>query len=138
MRFTLMGTALMSADPQAAARWFTEHFGFTVGIDVGWYVNAQHSDHPNVALDFVDRDHESLPAELRGASVAGTLLGLLVEDVDAEDRRLRAAGLDVVLPLATEPWGQRRVQFRGPDGVIVEILQMVEPDPRWLADNGLA
>jgi hypothetical protein len=28
-----------------------QHFGFRAGIDLGWYVNTQHPDHPNV------RDH---------------------------------------------------------------------------------
>ncbi|GIG70371.1 VOC family protein [Phytomonospora endophytica] len=138
MRFSLMGTALMSDDPAGAARWFTEHFGFQVGIDIGWYVNTQHPDHPAMALDFVDRAHDSLPEALRGRLVEGTLLGFVVEDVDAEERRLRTAGVDIVLPLATEPWGQRRFQLRGPDGVVVEVLQMVTPDPAWMAANGYA
>lgn len=42
------------------------------------------------------------------------------------------------MPLVTEPWGQRRFQVLGPDGLRVEVLQSVAPDPQWLADNGLA
>lgn len=138
MRFTLMGTALMSDDPRAAAAWFAGKFGFEVGIDLGWYVNTRHPDHPAMALDFVDRGHDSLPDALRGRLVEGTLLGFLVEDVDAEERRLREAGVDVVLPLSTEPWGQRRFQLAGPDGVVVEVLQLVAPEPEWLVANGFA
>ncbi|HEY1176698.1 MAG TPA: VOC family protein [Phytomonospora sp.] len=138
MRFSLMGVALMSDDPRAAARWFTERFGFEVGIDIGWYVNTRHPDHPTTAVDFVARDHGSLPEALRGKLVEGTLLGFLVDDVDAEERRLREAGAEFVLPLATEPWGQRRFQLKGPDGVVVEILQTVAPDPEWMAENGFA
>ncbi|MEU4399722.1 VOC family protein [Micromonospora orduensis] len=138
MQFSLMGMAVAAGDPAASAAWFAEHFGFKVGIDLGWYVNTQHPDHPNVSLDFVQRDHESWPAATRGRAVAGTLLAFLAVDVDAEFERLRSAGLEVVLPLVTEPWGQRRFQVAGPDGLLVEVLQMVAPDPQWLADNGLA
>ncbi|WP_162907582.1 hypothetical protein [Allorhizocola rhizosphaerae] len=38
----------------------------------------------------------------------------------------------------TEPWGRRRFQVAGPDGVFVEVLESVTPDPQWLAANGLA
>lgn len=138
MRFTLVGTALAAAEPAASAAWFAEHFGFRVNIDLGWYVNTQHADHPNLSLDFVRRDHESWPEATRGKNVVGTLLAFLVADVDAEFERLRAAGLAVVLPLVTEPWGQRRFQVAGPDGLLVEVLQLVPPDPEWLAANGLA
>lgn len=138
MRFTLVGMALAAAEPAASAAWFAEHFGFRVNIDLGWYVNTQHADHPNLSLDFVRRDHESWPEATRGKNVVGTLLAFLVADVDAECERLRAAGLAVVLPLVTEPWGQRRFQVAGPDGLLVEVLQLVPPDPEWLAANGLA
>lgn len=138
MRFTLMGTALAAESPTASATWFAEHFGFKVGIDLGWYVNTQHPDHPNLSLDFVQRDHESWPEATRGRAVAGTLLAFLVADVDTEFERLSAAGVEVILPLVTEPWGQRRFQVAAPDGVLVEVLQTVAPDPQWLAANGLA
>lgn len=137
MRITSIGMAVMSGDPSASARWFVEHFGFTIGLDIGWYVNTQLTEHDNLSLDFVHRDHPSSPDVLRGRQVAGTLLAFLVDDVDAEERRLRTAGLRIVLPLVTEPWGQRRFQVSGPDGLVVEVLQEVQPDPQWLAEHGL-
>ncbi|MEV7330125.1 VOC family protein [Micromonospora sp. NPDC093244] len=138
MQFSLLGMAVAAKHPADSAGWFAEHFGFKALIDLGWYVSTQHPDHPEVSLDFVQRDHESWPAATRGRAVVGTLLAFLVEDVDAEFERLRSAGLEVALPLVTEPWGQRRFQVAGPDGLLVEVLQMVAPDPQWLADNGLA
>jgi uncharacterized glyoxalase superfamily protein PhnB len=135
MQINLIGLALAADDPTASARWFEEHFGFKIGIDLGWYVNSQHPDQQKVSLDFVQRDHESWPEATRGRTVVGTLLAFLVDDVDAEEARLRAAGLQIVMPLVTEPWGQRRFQVAGPDGLLVEVLQMVAPDPQWLAAN---
>lgn len=138
MQFSSIGMAVAAEDPTASAGWFVEHFGFEVGVDIGWYVNTQHPDHPTVSLDFVQRDHESWPAASRGKTVVGTLLAFLVLDVDAEFERLSTAGVEVVLPLVTEPWGQRRFQVAGPDGLLVEVLQRVPPDPQWVADNGLS
>ena len=123
---------------RANADWLAEHFGLVVGVDLGWYVNTQHPQHATLSVDFVVADHESWPAAMRARPVSGALLAFLVEDVDAQEARLRAAGLDFALELVTEPWGQRRFQVAGPGGMLVEVLQAVAPDVEWLAANGLA
>lgn len=132
----LIGFALSVAEPAGCAGWFAEHFGFAVNIDIGWYVNTASADLAGVSLDFVDRDHESLPAALRGRGVAGAMVAFLVDDVDAEAGRLRAEGVEFALDVASEPWGQRRCQVLGPEGIVVEVLQLIEPDPVWMAANG--
>ncbi|MDT0327572.1 VOC family protein [Nocardiopsis lambiniae] len=137
MHVDLIGMAVLCDEPRQAADWFVEHLGFELGVDIGWYVNTRHPRHENVSLDFVSRDHGSSPEGLRGRTVAGTLLAFLVPDVEAEEKRLRDAGLEIVLPLVREPWGQYRFQIAGPQGLFVEILQRVRPDPRWMEDNGL-
>ncbi|GIF05125.1 VOC family protein [Actinoplanes siamensis] len=136
MDFTLVGVAFAASDPAASARWFAEHFGFTVTVDLGWYVSLHHESHTGLSVDLVHRDHESWPDGARGREVAGTLFALMVADVDAEHERLRTEGVAVLRPPVTEPWGQRRCQLAGPDGLVVEILQRVAPDPAWLAANG--
>ncbi len=133
----MVGTAYAAKDPARAAAWFAEHFGLRVNIDLGWYVNTQHPAHPQFSLDFVQRDHESWPEATRGREVVGALLAFLVEDVDAEFARLSGTGAEIVLDLVTEPWGQRRFQVAGPDGLLIEVLQAVAPDPAWLEANGL-
>jgi uncharacterized glyoxalase superfamily protein PhnB len=135
MQINLIGMVLAAENPTATAAWFTEHFGFAVGVDLGWYVNTQHASHTNVSLDFIRRDHESWNSASRGKTIVGAFLAFLVEDVDAEHERLTAAGLDVVLPLVSEPWGQRRFQVAGPDGLVVEVLSRVAPDAQWMAEN---
>lgn len=55
---------------------------------------------------FWDRAHESLPKG-NGAAPSGVVLASVDVDVDAVERRLRAAGVPVVQPLRNEPWGQR-------------------------------
>jgi uncharacterized glyoxalase superfamily protein PhnB len=137
MQVNMVGTVYAAKDPARAAAWFAEHFGFTVNIDLGWYVNTQHPGHPQYSLDFVREDHESWPERMRGREVTGALLAFLVEDVDAEFERLSGAGVEVVMDLVTEPWGQRRFQLAGPDGLLIEVLQAVAPDPEWLKANGL-
>lgn len=132
MQFSMFGTFLVAEDPRAAADFYVEHLGFKVMADIGWFVSAQHPDHPTLDLAFVRRGHGSLPEPHREDRPSGVGLAFLCEDADAEEARLRAAGLEFVLGLRSEPWGQRRFQVAGPDGVVVEVLQLVDPDPEWM------
>ncbi|QBI54322.1 VOC family protein [Streptomonospora litoralis] len=134
---SMIGFALSVRDPGACAEWFADHFGFAVRVDIGWFVDTASPDLAGVSLDFVQRDHESLAPALRGQAVSGAMVAFLVADVDAEAARLRAEGVQFALEVVSEPWGQRRCQVLGPEGVVVEVLQLVEPDAQWLAANGL-
>ena len=66
------------------------------------------------------------------------MLALVVADVDDQHQRLVAGGGTVLKPLVTEPWGQRRVQVAGPEGLVIELVQPVEPDPAWLASQDVS
>ncbi|HLS41541.1 MAG TPA: VOC family protein [Ornithinicoccus sp.] len=136
MQVTQIGAAFASTDPTAAGGWFAEHLGFTVLVDLGWYVSTQHPDREELRVDFVQQDHDTWVEP--GQRVTGAMLALLVDDVDAAHERVSAAGVHVLKPLVTEPWGQRRFQVAGPDGLVVELVQPVAPDPEWMAAQGLA
>ncbi|MEO3827673.1 VOC family protein [Actinomadura sp. B10D3] len=47
----------------------------------------------------------------------------MVEDVDAEARRLRELGAVVLSGPADRPWGHRTLHVADPDGFIVELAQ---------------
>jgi len=133
MQVAQVGAAFAAADPAAAGAWSAEHLGFELLVDLGRYVSTRPADHEALRVDFVRHDHESWPEP--GARVAGALLALVVPDVDAQHERWVAGGVAVLTPLGTEPWGQRRVQVAGPDGLVIELVQ---PDPEWMAANGLS
>ncbi|HLK38747.1 MAG TPA: VOC family protein [Polyangiaceae bacterium] len=59
----------------------------------------------------------AVPAMNRSA-----ILDFEVEDVDAERARLEGIVLDWVLPPATQPWGNRSMLFRDPDGNLVNLF----------------
>jgi catechol 2,3-dioxygenase-like lactoylglutathione lyase family enzyme len=130
-----IGTAFAVGDPTAAGAWFAGQLGFTVLVDLGWYVSTQHPDREELRVDFVRRDHESWPEPTD--RVRGAMMALVVADVEAEHARMVSAGAEVLRPLVTEPWGQRRFQVAGPDGLVVELVQPVAPDPEWMAARGL-
>ena len=134
MQVGRVGAAFAVKDPSAAGAWFDQHLGFRVVADIGWYVSTQHPDHTALAVDFVRHDHDTWVEPVSG--VQGAMFALEVVDVDAEHERLVAAGAPVLKALVTEPWGQRRVQIAGPEGLVIELVQPVAPDPEWMAAQG--
>lgn len=50
---------------------------------------------------------------------------LVVDDVDAQARRLAALGTPVLSGPADRPWGHRTVHIGDPDGFIVELAQEI-------------
>jgi short-subunit dehydrogenase/catechol 2,3-dioxygenase-like lactoylglutathione lyase family enzyme len=90
-----------------------------------WLVDRQ--DHFQVELfEFRSPLVRALPDDWRPCDVGYSTMSFAVADLDATMERARTAGS----PTVTEPIGavgQRRVCLRGPDGVLVELL---EDDPR--------
>jgi catechol 2,3-dioxygenase-like lactoylglutathione lyase family enzyme len=66
--------------------------------------------------------------ELFGAGAAhggdnrSVLIEFRVDDVDGEAGRLRGLGVELVLEPRTQPWGNRSVLFRDPDGNLVNFF----------------
>ena len=136
MQVTQLGAAFATPEPTAAGAWFARHLGFEVLVDLDWYVSTRHPDRQELRVDFVRHDHETWVEPTGG--VRGTMLAFVVPDVDAQHDRLVAGGVSILKPLVTEPWGQRRLQVAGPDGLVIELVQPVEPDPDWMAAQGLS
>jgi len=61
----------------------------------------------------------------RPADNHSIIIEFLVEDVDADYARLSAALQDLVLPPTTQPWGNRSLLFRDPDGNLINLFTPV-------------
>jgi lactoylglutathione lyase len=59
----------------------------------------------------------------------GGEVAFLVEDVDAESARLRAAGAQILAGPTDRPWGHRTLHLLDPDGFVVEFAQEIERAP---------
>jgi catechol 2,3-dioxygenase-like lactoylglutathione lyase family enzyme len=127
---------LLVDDVTEASRFYVDHLGFRPTAQLAWFVSLAHRERPECMLDFVRRDHESMPEAFRDRP-SSVLLAFVVPDATREYTRLREAGLRIVEPLRDQPWGQRR--FIGVDstgGVMIEVLEVIgPPSPEFLAQN---
>jgi uncharacterized glyoxalase superfamily protein PhnB len=49
-----------------------------------------------------------------------------IDDADAKHPRLKTAGVEIVQPLADQPWGEYNVVVHDPDGVLIFIAHKIE------------
>jgi catechol 2,3-dioxygenase-like lactoylglutathione lyase family enzyme len=137
---------LMSAYPlvttahlRACRDFHVRHFGFGVVFEASWFVLLSRvSDEGTVSLAFMTPDHPSRPPGPEVFSGQGLLLTLQTDDAAAEAARLQAAGVELSYPLTREPWGQWRFQVRDPSGLVLDIVEQVEPEAGFWDRYGAA
>ena len=79
-------------------------------------------------LQCLRRGTEVLPTEQRDRHAGGLILAFTLDSgIAREEDRLRAAGVDITLPLREEPWGERLFQITDPNGVIVQFVEWAAP-----------
>jgi len=67
------------------------------------------------------RESAAAPAA-GGDGQSELVLDFMVADVDAEYDRIAALDVDWVMPPTTQPWGNRSMIFRDPDGNLVNVF----------------
>ena len=65
-------------------------------------------------------------------------MAFVVADAAAEEARLREAGVVIVTATTDEVYGQRHFYCTDPDGTLIDVIELITPDPDWLKQSGLA
>lgn len=115
--------SLNVADPGASGAFLVDHFGFEVEMEHDGMISVRL---PGAGFNvvFLRTGLASFkPAHRAGPAGDGLLLALVVDAIDEYHRGLAAAGVKVVTPPETEPWGERFSQYEDPNGIIVQLVQ---------------
>lgn len=127
MQITASAVSLNVDDVAASAAFARDHLGFREEMAAEGFVSLSRPD-AGFNLIYLATDLPTFePAALRGHRADGVLVVLVVDDVDGEHERLRAAGVAITTPLQTEPWGERYFQVTDPNGVVVQLVEWVTP-----------
>ncbi len=124
---------LMTDKVAETADFYTRHFRFRSRFTADWYVHLQSSEDESVNLAILDRNHETIPASLRGRTAAGILLNFEVDDPDTIHNEAIAAGLPILLSLRDEDFGQRHFITADPNGVMIDVIKPIPPSPEFSA-----
>ena len=118
-------------DVGTSARFYRDHFGFEPVFESDWYVQLRGGDRQN-ELAIIGFDHESIPPAGRQPT-SGLILSFEVADAAADAVRLADAGVPIVQALRDEVFGQRHFIAADPNGILIDVITPIEPDPDWLA-----
>lgn len=113
MAVTRIIANLTAPDPIGLAKFYAKVFELDLPFDMGW-------------IAFLSKD-KTQKIELHTASQGGSgtdlpVISIGVEDLEAAEAAVRAAGVEVVYGPATEKWGLRRFFFRDPAGNLVNVV----------------
>lgn len=128
-RITASAISLNVADPQRSAQFVEDHLGFVREMAADGFVSLSRPD-AGFNLIFLQTGLPTFkPERLRGRQADGLLVVFVVDDVDAEYRRLVAEGVSITTPIETEPWGERFFQVTDPNGVTIQLVQWMSEPP---------
>lgn len=124
--------SVFATDLPAVRDFYVSLFGWKVAFDSDWFVHLQAAVDENIELGIVRRDHEIVPEAFRDAP-RGTMITIVVDDVDALHRTAEERDIEVVEAPRNLFYGQRRMVLRDPAGTMVDVSSECEPDAEWLA-----
>lgn len=113
MAVTRIVANLTAPDPLALAKFYEKVFELDQNFDMGW-------------IAFLSQD-TTQKIELHTASEGGSgtelpVISIGVDDLDATEAAVRAAGAKVVYGPVKESWGLRRFYFRDPADNLVNVV----------------
>jgi catechol 2,3-dioxygenase-like lactoylglutathione lyase family enzyme len=128
VQITAAAISLNVDDVAASADFVKRHFGFREEMADDGFVSLSREG-VGFNLIYLRAGKEGLrPESLRHQSAAGLIVAFVVDDIDDQYARIRAAGVPITTPIETEPWGERYFQVTDPNGVVLQLVQwMHEP-----------
>lgn len=116
--------------------FYVSLLGFTPVFEIDWYIQLQSPHDENLQIAFVKRDHVSVPNKYQ-QTPQGVVITIELENVESYYEKARELDLEIVLELRDEVWGQRHFMTLDPNGLLVDVVQMIEPDAAFLKEHGL-
>jgi predicted enzyme related to lactoylglutathione lyase len=127
MKINRVDSTISTNKLQESKDFYMRHFDFQLVYESDWYIELIARETPSIGVSF------TLPQREMGEFFTGKglILSFEVADVDAEYRRLRAAGLEMYQELQDKPWGERSFVINDPNGVHLYIYKSIPPTPEY-------
>ncbi len=113
MAVTRIIANLTAPNPIALAEFYQEAFKLSLTFEMGWIAFLGANTTQRIELH---------TASEGGSGTELPVISIGVDDLDATEAAVRAAGAEVVYGPVAEPWGLRRFFFRDPAGNLVNVV----------------
>ncbi len=133
---------LITVGDLAAQRAYYERvFQAQTMFEASWFLlmglPGKDADRPFMVA-FMHPDHPSRPPGPEAFSGAGMILTMQVDDAADAHAKAAAAGAVAIYGPADEPWGQRRFMLRDPAGVMIDVVEQIQPAEGYWVRYGVA
>jgi len=107
--------------------FFVKYFDMSIVFEASWVAMLSRKEAGPIVLGLMTPDHPSKPPGPGAFDGKGMILTFQVGDAAAKHKRLQVAGAPIVYGLAVEPWGQKRFMVQDPSGILVDVVEQIEP-----------
>ena len=106
--------------------FYMHHFGFRVAFETDWYIHLV--SETGLQLGFLQPGYPSQPEFLHDAYPGhGIIYTFEIDNVDQEYEKFKSRKVPILLHVRTEEWGQKHFMVKDPGGMIIDLVQVVEP-----------
>jgi len=113
---------LRRADLDRSRRFYRDMLGLAVYREFG------DRDDPGLVF-FLGGGHLEISGVADGTERGNLALWLQVRDLNAEQRRLKAAGVEILRAPQREPWGLLEMWITDPDGIRIVLVEVPARHP---------
>jgi catechol 2,3-dioxygenase-like lactoylglutathione lyase family enzyme len=125
-------------DLPTTSDFYTRTLGLDVLFESDFFLLLALPGQDRGAVAFVLVEHPTAPpAGPAVATGSSAFLTLQVADAAAAFDEIARAGVPIEYPLHDEPWGQRRFGVLDPNGLYLDLVEQIEPDPEFWRRHGV-
>ncbi|QGZ64300.1 VOC family protein [Paraburkholderia acidisoli] len=121
-----VSTRIITNDIAPLVRFYED-----IGLQANWFT-GEFAELKSPACTLAVGTKTTMDRFFGGAATPGSnravILEFIVDDVDALFQTLKARGKDIVQAPTTQPWGNRSLLVRDPDGNLVNFFTPVTPE----------
>jgi uncharacterized glyoxalase superfamily protein PhnB len=113
-----------------AKGFYSQYFSFSAAFENEWYLHLVSAS--GIQIGFMLPHQPTQPEAFQdGFSGQGIILSLEVDDVDQAYAEARENGLNIILSLRSEDWGQRHFSVQDPNGIYLDVVQAIAPTEEY-------
>lgn len=132
MKLTSVYPVVCTEKVAESKAFYLEHFPLELTFDSDWYVSLKSAGERAFELALLDFRHETIPEAYGHPFSSGLIINFEVEEVDSIFEQFRGAGLPIHLELRSEPFGQRHFITSDPNGVLIDVIQVIPYSDEFL------
>jgi catechol 2,3-dioxygenase-like lactoylglutathione lyase family enzyme len=138
MRYEDAYPVVFVQDLAITAKFYTRTLGLNVLFRSDFFLLLALPGDGRGAIAFVLEDHPTTPpAGPAITAESSAFLTLQVADATEAFEELVRSGIAIEYRLRDEPWGQRRFGLLDPNGLYVDFVEQIQPDPDfWPRHSG--